>query len=169
MGNSHIKKTGAIIAAAKDAADMRRRMGAAALEMDAASDGSAQAQWRATVAARLPSQRWPQQPMLIVAVDANTGEPVVFDRDSGVELAATASASCANGFGVPPYTIGWRRYIDGGYRANENADLAAGYAGAGTVTTRRQITAPVGLGHPSRSAGQRTARRRQQGRNHLPG
>ena len=35
---------------------MRRRMGAAALEMDAASDGSWQAQWRATVAARLPSQ-----------------------------------------------------------------------------------------------------------------
>ena len=36
---------------------MRRRMGAAALELDAASDGSWQARWRATVAARLPSQR----------------------------------------------------------------------------------------------------------------
>ena len=90
-------------------------------------NGSAQAQWRATVAARLPSQRWPQQPMLIVAVDAHTGEPVVFDRHSGVELADAVAASCANGFGVPPCTIGERRYIDGGYRANENADLAAGY------------------------------------------
>jgi NTE family protein len=125
---NHMERTGAIIAAAKDAADMRRRMGAAALEMDAASDGSAQAQWRATVAARLPSQRWPQQPMLIVAVDAHTGEPVVFGRHSGVELADAVAASCANGFGVPPYSIGERRYIDGGYRANENADLAAGYA-----------------------------------------
>ena len=124
----HMERTSGIIAAAEDAADMRRRMGAAALEMDAASDGSAQAQWRATVAARLPSQRWPQQPMLIVAVDAHTGEPVVFDRHSGVELADAVAASCANGFGVPPYTIGERRYIDGGYRANENADLAAGYA-----------------------------------------
>ena len=124
---NHMERTGAIIAAAKDVADMRRKMGAAALEMDAASDGSAQAQWRATVAARLPSQRWPQQPMLIVAVDAHTGEPVVFDRHSGVELADAVAASCANGFGVPPYTIGERRYIDGGYRANENADLAAGY------------------------------------------
>jgi NTE family protein len=28
----------------------------------------------------------------------------------------------------PPYSIGDRRYIDGGYRRNENADLAAGYA-----------------------------------------
>jgi len=27
----------------------------------------------------------------------------------------------------PPYAIGDRRYIDGGYRRNENADLAAGY------------------------------------------
>jgi NTE family protein len=125
---NHMERTGAIIAAAKDAADMRRRLGAAALEMDAASDGSVQARWRATVAARLPSQRWPQQPMLIVAVDAHTGEPVVFDRHSGVELADAVAASCANGFGVPPYTIGERRYIDGGYRANENATLAAGCA-----------------------------------------
>jgi NTE family protein len=125
---NHMEMTGAIIAAARDAADMRRRMGAAALEMDAAADGSAQAQWRATVAARLPSQHWPQQPMLIVTVDAHSGEPVVFDRHSGVELADAVAASCANGFGVPPYTIGERRYIDGGYRANENAELAAGYA-----------------------------------------
>ncbi len=123
-----MERTGAIIAAAHNAAGMRREMGAAALEMDAAPDGSAQAQWRATVSARLPSQRWPQQPMLIVAVDAHTGEPVVFDRHGGVELADAVAASCANGFGVPPYTIGERRYIDGGYRANENADLAAGYA-----------------------------------------
>ena len=107
---------------------MRRRMGAAALEMDAASDGSAQAQWRATVAARLPSQHWPQRTMFITAVDAHTGQPVVFDRHSGVELVDAVAASCANGFGVPPYSIGERRYIDGGYRANENADLAAGYA-----------------------------------------
>ena len=55
------RRTSRIIAAAEDAADMRRRMGAAALEMDAASDGSAQTRRRATVAARLPSQRWPEQ------------------------------------------------------------------------------------------------------------
>ena len=115
-----------IIAAAEDAADMRRRMGAAALEMDAASDGSGQTQWRATVAARLPSQLWPQRTVLITAVDAHTGEPVVFDRHSGVDLADAVAASCASGL---PYRIGDSRYIDGGYRSNaENADLAAGYA-----------------------------------------
>ena len=123
----HLERTSAIIGAAQDAADMRRRMGAAALETDAASGGSGQAQRRATVAARLPSQHWPQRPMLIVAVDARTGEPVVFDRHSGVDLADAVTASCA-GPGAPPHSIGDGRYIDGGYRSPENADLAAGYA-----------------------------------------
>jgi len=125
---NHMEITSRIIAAAEDAADMRRRMGAAALEMDAESDGSGQTRWRAVVAARLPSQRWPERPLLITAVDAHTGEPVVFDRHSGVELVDAVAASTSNGFGVPPYSIGENRYIDGGYRRNENADLAAGYA-----------------------------------------
>jgi NTE family protein len=120
----HLESTSRIIAAAEDAADMRRRMGAAALEMDAASDGSGQTRWRATVAARLPSQHWPERTVLITAVDARTGAPVVFDRHSGVDLADAVAASCASG---PAYGIGGSRYIDGGYRRNENADLAAGY------------------------------------------
>jgi len=107
---------------------MRRRMGAAALETDAASHGSVQTQWRAVIAARLPSQHWPQRPLLIPAVDARTGEPVVFDRHSGVDLVDAVAASTSNGFGIPPYSIGGNRYINGGYRRNENADLAAGYA-----------------------------------------
>jgi NTE family protein len=124
----HMRMTSEIIAAAKDPADMRRRLGAAALKMDAASDGTGQAQWRATVAARLSSQHWPRQLVFITAVDADTGEPVVFDQHSGVDLVDAVAASTANGFGVPPYGIRERRYIDGGYRrSSENADLAAGY------------------------------------------
>ena len=123
----HMERMGAVIGAAEDAADMRRRMGAAALEMDTAPDSSGQTQWRATVAARLPNQHWPQRPLLIPAVDAHTGEPVVFDRHSGVDLADAVAASTSNGFGVPPYGIGGNRYINGGYRRNENADLATGY------------------------------------------
>ena len=62
--------------------------------------------------------------MLITAVDAHTGEPVVFDRHSGVDLVDAVAASCSSGFA---YSIGDNRYIDGGYRSNaENADLAAG-------------------------------------------
>src|SRR3954468_17151961 len=120
----HMERTSRIIAAAGDAADMRRRMGAAALERAAASDGSGQTRWRATVAARLPSQRWPERAVLITVVDAHTGEPVVFDRHSGVDLVDAVAASTAGG---PPYGIGDHRYIDGGYRSIENADLAAGY------------------------------------------
>jgi NTE family protein len=123
----HMERTSRIIAEADDAADMRRRMGAAALELDRSSDGSGQARWRATVAARLPSPQWPDRTMFITAVDAHTGEPVVFDRHSGVDLVDAVAASTSNGFGVPPYRIGNNRYIDGGYRRNENADLAAGY------------------------------------------
>lgn len=122
---NHMERTGAIIAAAVDAADMRRRLGASALELEAASDGSWPARWRATVAPRLPSQEWPQRSVLITAVDARTGEPVVFDRHSGVELVDAVAASCSSGL---PYGIGDSRYIDGGYRrSSENADLAAGY------------------------------------------
>jgi NTE family protein len=124
----HMSTTSAVISAAQDAPDMRRRMGAAALAADPASHDSAQTQWRAVVAARLPSELWPQRRLLIPAVDAHTGEPVVFDRHSGVDLVDAVAASTSNGFGVPPYRIGDKRYINGGYRRNENADLAAGYA-----------------------------------------
>jgi NTE family protein len=120
----HMERTSRIFGAAEDAADLRRRMGAAALDMDAESDGSRQTRWRATVATRLPSQHWPERTVLITAVDARAGEPVVFDRQSGVDLADAVAASCSSG---PPYRIDDNRFIDGAYRRNENADLAAGY------------------------------------------
>src|SRR5882757_377475 len=94
---SHMETTAAIIAAAADHADMRRRMGEAALDKDAASDGSWSAQRRATVAPRLPGQDWPQRPLMITAVDARTGEGVVFDRQSGVDLVDAVAASTSGG------------------------------------------------------------------------
>jgi NTE family protein len=122
-GSNHMERTSAIISAAKDAADMRRKMGAALIEADA-PDGSKQKQWRAIVAARLPHSDWPKRPMLITAVDADSGEPAVFDRHSEVDLVDAVAASTAGGFA---YRIGDKRYIDGGYRADVNADLATGY------------------------------------------
>jgi len=122
---NHLERTSRIIAAAQGPADMRRRLGAAALDLAAESDGAWQTQWRATVAARLPGLAWPERAVEIVAVDARTGEPVVFDRHSGVDLADAVAASCASGL---PYRIGDSWYIDGGYRrSSENADLAGGY------------------------------------------
>ena len=98
-------------------------MGAAALERDA-SDGSGSTRWRKVVAARLPSHDWPQRPVLIPAVDAQTGEPVVFDRHSGVDLVDAVAASTS---AIRRYRIGEHRYLNGGYRRSSNADLAAGY------------------------------------------
>ena len=126
-GPNYMEWSNAIIASAVDASDMRRRMGAAALEKDA-SDGFSQKRWRDIVAARFPSHHWPQQRVLVVAVDAHTGEPVVFDRHSGIDLVDAVAASTSNGFGpFGPYRVGEDRYISGGYRRSENADLAAGY------------------------------------------
>jgi NTE family protein len=122
---NQLERINRIIADAQDVADMRRRLGAAALDMDAASDGAWSAQWRTTVGTRLPSPHWPERTVLITAVDARTGEPVAFDRHSGIDLVDAIAASCSSGL---PYRIGDNRYIDGGYRSNaENADLAAGY------------------------------------------
>ena len=125
LGPSYMEWSSGVIESAEDASDMRRRMGAAALARDD-SDGSGQSRWRDIVAGRLPGLHWPQQPVLIAAVDADTGVPVVFDRQSGIDLVDAVAASTSNGFGGA-YGIGEKRYINGGYRRSENADLAAGY------------------------------------------
>jgi NTE family protein len=114
-------------AAATSAADLRRAMGAFGLESDSTL-GPAAGQRRAVVAARLPRPEWPDRPMIVTAVDAHTGELAAFDRDSGVDLVDAVTASCALPGLVPTHSINGTRYIDGGVRSGENADLASGYA-----------------------------------------
>ena len=119
--SDHLERFRGIIAASADIVEMRRTMGSIALESDATD------QWRRIVAARFGAREWPQRRLLITAVDAATGEPVNFDRDSGVDLVDAVAASTSGGGSA--FRIGEGRYIDGGYRANaENADLASGYA-----------------------------------------
>lgn len=119
----HLGRMHRIIAESSDASDLRRRLGAAALERLAESDGTWQDRWRATVAERLPVLDWPRHEVLLTAVDAATGDAVVLDVHSGVDLADAVAASTSSGL---PYRIGDRWLIDGGFRRNENADLAAG-------------------------------------------
>ena len=121
-GPAYMDWSAAIIEAAEDAADLRRKLGAAALELDT-SDGSTSGRWRDIVAARLPSHTWPEQRVLIPAIDARTGDPVVFDRDRGVDLVDAVAASTS---AMTPYRIGEDRYLNGGYRRSSNADLAIG-------------------------------------------
>jgi NTE family protein len=78
---------------------------------------------------RLLATPWPTSPRLIITgVDAASGEPVKWDAASNVPLIRAVAASCAVPCIFPPVTIGDRRYIDGGVRSANNADLAAGAA-----------------------------------------
>lgn len=120
---NHLDRMRATIAASDGIADLRRRMGR---ELDTEDAVRITAQWRETVAARLPGAQWPERRLILTAVDAATGEPVLFDRASGVSIVDAVAASTAGGFA---YGIGDGRYIDGGYRSNaDNADLASGCA-----------------------------------------
>lgn len=119
--STHLERTGRIISTSVNAELMRRRMGAAALDL--AGDYGGSERWRATVAARLPISQWPDHELLITAVNAQTGEPTVFHRNSGISLVDAVAASCSS---ASAYRIADNSYIDGGYRRNENADLAAG-------------------------------------------
>jgi NTE family protein len=132
----------AIGATATSADDLRRAMGAFALETDALLDPAAVAQRRALVASRLPRPDWPERPMIVVAVNAHTGELAMFDHTSGVELvdAVTASTALPGGH---TYAINGKRYINGGVRSTDNADLAAGYANVVVLTPFSESSGPL--------------------------
>jgi NTE family protein len=117
----------AISAAATSAADLQRAMGAFGLECDPVL-GSTAGQHRAVVAARLPTHEWSARPMVVVAINAHTGEVVTFDRDSGVDLVDAVTAGTALPGSSPTININGTHYINGGVRSPENADLALGYA-----------------------------------------
>jgi NTE family protein len=107
---------------ALDPAEARRRVGAVAR-----AAGGDEQPFIAQIASLLPvADRWPQRRLLVTAVDAESGEPVAWDRGSGVPLDRAVAASCAVPAVYPPVTIGGRRYMDGGVRSATNADLAAG-------------------------------------------
>jgi len=103
-------------------AGMRRAVGRFALDATTVPE----AERRAVIASRLPSHEWPERALRIVAVDAETGEPRVFDKSSEVSLVDAVAASCAVPGIWPPATVGGRRYVDGGVRSGTNADYAAG-------------------------------------------
>lgn len=120
----HLERRKALVASSASIDDYRRRLSAAALAQDQSAGADGSARWRATVAARLPASAWPDRQLIITVVDAVAAEPIVFDRDSGIDLVDAVAASCASG---PAFQVGAQRYIDGGFRANaENADLTAG-------------------------------------------
>jgi NTE family protein len=106
-----------------DRAATCRRIGALAV----AAPTVPESRRRAVIAARLKGASWPERPVLVVAVDALSGERVVFDARSSVSLIDAVAASCAVPGVWPPVSIGGRRYIDGGASSVTNVDLAEGF------------------------------------------
>jgi NTE family protein len=133
----------AIGAAATSTAELQRAMGAFGLESDPILGPGAAGQRRAMVAARLPRPDWPDRPMIVVAVNAHTGELAAFDRDSGVDLADAVTAATALPGGAPTHNINGTRYINGGVRSADNADLASGYANVVVLTPFSERSGPL--------------------------
>jgi NTE family protein len=101
-------------------AHKRQRIGAVAL----ATETVAEPVRRTVIAQRLPTPTWPDRVLRVTAIDIATGELVVFDRNSGVDLVDAVAASCAVPGAWPPVTIGGRRYMDGGIGSTINLDVA---------------------------------------------
>ena len=117
------EKLAALIAGAESPDDARARVGRMALEAETVPESVR----REVIAARLPVHEWPDRPLLLTVVEAETGKWLTFSKDSGVGLVDAVAASCAVPGVWPPVTIDGRRYVDGGVRSFTNADVAAGY------------------------------------------
>jgi NTE family protein len=100
----------------------RKRMG----RVSRAGPGLPEDERSTVIGGWLPSHEWPSQRLLIIAVDAKSGEVAAFDAASGATLIEAVSASCAVPGVWPPVQINGRRWMDGGMRSATNADLAAG-------------------------------------------
>lgn len=79
---------------------------------------------RALVATQLPMAQWPERPVRLIALNAETGLRRAFDRASGIDLVDAVMATTAS-FGAAPVRFEGQPYIDGGYHSSDNADLAA--------------------------------------------
>jgi NTE family protein len=125
------------LAGASTPAEQLRNFGRFALDADTVPEPER----IAVIESRLPSREWPVTPTKLTAVDCVSGELAVFDASSGVSLVEAVAASSAVPGIWPPVTIGGRRYMDGGVRSADNADLAAGSA-------RVIVISPLGLDSP---------------------
>jgi NTE family protein len=95
----------------------------------------------AVVASRLSSMDWPNAPLQMTAIDAETGDLHLFDKASGISLATAAAASGAVPGLWPAVEAQGRKWIDGGSCSPTNASLGAGYS-------RVVVIAPAAEGFP---------------------
>ena len=120
----------AALEGAQDAREMRARIGAWAASVDTAPE----AERREIIAARLPEKAWPDRDLRITAVDAGSGDLVVFRHgvargpdgpvSTDVDLVDAVGSSCAVPGVWPPVTIDGHRYVDGGMASIVHVALA---------------------------------------------
>jgi NTE family protein len=103
------------------AEEKRARIGKVALDAETVPEETFVENFR-----YLGGEAWPPR-FSCTAVDAVSGEFVVWNEASRVDLVRAVASSCAVPGIFPPITIGGRRYIDGGMRSGTNADLANGH------------------------------------------
>lgn len=121
-------------------AEILKRIGTIAL----ATPPSRSAARRAFVASQLPSSSWPARDTLIATVNAETGERAVFDSTSGMSLLEAVLASGAVAGIYPPIEFRGHHFMDGGFHAIANADLAVGCDRV-LVSTLRAGNPPLAL------------------------
>lgn len=126
-----------VLMALGDPAERARRIGGLALESETVPEATR----RAVIAARLPDHEWGERRLSVVAVNAGDGTTRLFDRTSGVGLVDAVAASCAVPGLWPPVSLQGSRYMDGGIRSSDNADLAAGMS-------RVVVLSPLGRNGP---------------------
>ena len=132
MGWSVIGRLLWVMSTSRDPVRARARIGHWALAVRSMPE----ADRRKVFEARLPVGDWPARTLKVTAVDARTGELVVFDSAGEAGLVDAVGASCAVPGVWPPVTIGDRRLMDGGVafgsqRRPGGRRRAGGHRGAG--------------------------------------
>ena len=110
----------------RDPKEVRREIGQFALEAKTMDEESFIKSFGRQLS-ETAADAWPSRGYACTAVDAETGEFVLWDAESKVGLARAVASSCSVPGVYPPITINGRRYIDGGMRSGSNADLATGH------------------------------------------
>jgi NTE family protein len=104
----------------------RRRLGRASLRAARRRGAVAPEERVRVIRDRLPTDAWPDRDLRVTAVDAETGEFMVFDAHGPVDLVHAVASSCAVPLVWPPVAVQGHRYVDGGVRSGTNADVAQG-------------------------------------------
>jgi NTE family protein len=121
-----IDKMAEVVSRKRRARDVRAEIGKWALESPTISE-----EVFVAVVSHLFNERgddaWPQRNYVCTAVDALSGEFVVWNKETGADIKRAVASSCSVPGMFPPITINGRRYMDGGTRSATNADLARGY------------------------------------------